>query len=104
MAFRLTGIDRLFDATVCADETERHKPDPEPLVRCMELLTVTDFTRAVYVGDAPYDLQAAQAAGMAAVGVTWGVFPAETLAAECPDRLVRTVDELAAVLGLDRPV
>ena len=36
--------------------------------------------------------------------VAWGVFPAETLAAERPDRLVRTVDELAAVLGLDRPV
>ncbi len=104
MAFRLTGIDRLFDATVCADETERHKPDPEPLVRCMQLLAAADVTRAVYVGDAPYDLQAAQAAGMAAVAVAWGVFPAETLAAERPERLVRTVAELAVVLGLDRPV
>ena len=100
MAFRLTGIDRLFDATVCADETERHKPHPEPLLRCLELLGAADVTRAVYVGDAPYDLQAAQAAGMAAVAVTWGVFPAETLTAERPQRLVRTLDELGAVLGL----
>ena len=126
MAFRLTGIDRLFDATVCADETERHKPDPQPLVRCMELLAAAtaganaaaadagsavsapaiaaaDVTSAVYVGDAPYDLQAAHGAGMAAVAVAWGVFPAETLAAERPERLVHTVDELATVLGLDRP-
>ena len=110
MAFRLTGIDQLFDATVCADETARHKPHPDPLWRCMELLdaaaadvgaSVADVTRAVYVGDAPYDLQAAQAAGMAAVAVAWGVFPAETLAAEGPRRLVRTVDELAVVLGLE---
>jgi phosphoglycolate phosphatase-like HAD superfamily hydrolase len=37
---------------------------------------------------------------MAAVAVSWGVFPSETLAAEQPQRLVRTVDELATVLGL----
>jgi pyrophosphatase PpaX len=74
------------------------------LVRCMQLLAAADVTRAVYVGDAPYDLQAAQAAGMVAVAVAWGVFPAETLAAERPERLVRTVAELAVVLGLDRPV
>lgn len=101
MAFRLTGIDRLFDATVCADETEKHKPNPEPLLRCLELLGAADVTRAVYIGDAPYDLQAAQAAGIVAVAVAWGVFPFETLAAERPRRLVRTVDELAAVLGLE---
>ena len=48
MAFRLTGIDRLFDATVCADETERHKPHPEPLLHCLELLGVaaTDVATA----------------------------------------------------------
>jgi 5'-nucleotidase len=100
MAFRLTGIDRLFDATVCAGETLKHKPYPEPLLRCLELLDAATAARAVYVGDAPYDLQAAQAAGMAAVAVSWGVFPSETLAAEQPQRLVRTVDELATVLGL----
>lgn len=114
MAFRLTGIDRLFDTTVCAGETERHKPHPEPLFRCLELLgggavnadaapeaapASAGITRAVYVGDAPYDLQAARAAGMVAVAVTWGVFSASTLAAEEPDRLVQSVDELAVVLG-----
>jgi len=99
MAFRLTGIDRLFDATVCADETERHKPHPEPLLRCLELLDSADVDRAVYVGDAPYDLQAARAAGMVAVAVAWGVFPVEILAAERPDRMVRTTEELATVLG-----
>lgn len=121
MAFRLTGIERLFDATLCAGETEHHKPHPEPLLRCLELLGVDAaaaaaaggasgaapadaathpaVAQAVYVGDAPYDLQAAHAAGMTAVAVTWGVFPALTLAGEKPDRLVQGVDELAAVLG-----
>ena len=28
--------------------------------------------QAAYVGDSPYDMQAARAAGLFAVGVTWG--------------------------------
>jgi phosphoglycolate phosphatase-like HAD superfamily hydrolase len=45
-------------------------------------------------------MQAALAAGVSAIGVTWGVFEAETLEAEKPDILVHTVSELAEVLGV----
>ncbi len=101
MAFALTGIDQLLGASVCADETEHHKPRPEPLLRCLELLGAEGGEGAVYVGDAPYDLQAAKAAGVRSVAVTWGVFAEAPLAAQAPDRLVRDVGELATVLGLE---
>ncbi len=52
------------------------------------------------MGDSPSDIQAALAAKVVAIGVTWGVFPAETLAAEKPDILVHTIPELAEVLGI----
>jgi 5'-nucleotidase len=100
MAFKVTGVGELFEAVLCAGETVEHKPHPEPLIRVMELLRATP-DRAVYVGDSPYDLQAAVGAGVPAVAVTWGVFPAEDLIAEAPDRLAHSMAELATILGAD---
>jgi 5'-nucleotidase len=99
MAFRLTGIDLLLQASVCADETTKHKPEPEPLFHCLELLD-GDVATALYVGDAPADIQAARAAGMRSVAVTWGVFPEADLLAEEPCELVRSMSELADLLGV----
>jgi 5'-nucleotidase len=99
MAFRTTGIEPLFDAIVCAEDTTRNKPFADPLLRAAELLEVAPAA-AVYVGDSPFDLQAARAAGMRSVAVGWGVFPRATLEGERPDRFVRDMGELAAVLGL----
>ena len=99
MAFDTTGIDSLLEATVCAHETERNKPHPDPLLYCLELLSV-EPGQACYVGDSPYDLQAARAAGVRSVAVAWGVFDRTVLEAEGPDRLVGSVEELERVLGL----
>lgn len=99
MAFEVTGIEPLLDAIVCADEAERNKPHPDPILYCLQQLDV-EPEQACYVGDSPYDLQAARAAGVRSVGVTWGVFDAAVLEAERPDRMVGTVEELAHVLGV----
>ncbi len=99
MAFDLTGIESYFDATVCADESPRNKPSPDPILLCLKMLAV-DTAQAAYVGDSPSDIQAALAAGVRAVGVTWGVFAAKTLEAEKPDILVHTVSELGEVFGV----
>lgn len=99
MAFDLTGIQHLFDATICADESPRNKPSPDPILACLKDLGVAPED-ATYVGDSPADVQAARAAGVYAIAVTWGVFAAETLAAEKPDRLVHTIPELAEALGI----
>jgi pyrophosphatase PpaX len=99
MAFDLTGIECYFDVSICADESPRNKPSPDPILLCLERLGV-DPAEAAYVGDAPADIQAALAAGVHAVGVTWGVFEAETLEAEKPDILVHTVGELGEVFGV----
>ncbi len=98
MAFRATGIGPLFDTVVCAGETERHKPHPDPLLRAVELLG-RGVEGAVYVGDSPFDVEAAQRAGMGSVGVTWGVFPAKDVAARKPDHLVESIEALGILLG-----
>jgi pyrophosphatase PpaX len=99
MAFDLTGIEDHFDAIVCAGEASDDKPSPAPILACLEQIGV-ESSAAAYVGDSPSDIQAALAAGVVAIAVTWGVFPLDTLAAEKPDVVVHTIPELADRLGI----
>ena len=99
MAFDLTGIEPYFDATVCCDEAPGNKPSADPILYCLAALEIAPGD-AAYVGDSPSDIQAARAAHVTAIAVTWGVFDAPTLAAEKPQELVHTIPELADVLGV----
>jgi pyrophosphatase PpaX len=94
----IPGLEEHFDAVVGADDTARHKPHPDPLLLAAERLGAAPEDCA-YVGDSPFDVQAAQAAGMYAIAVTWGRIHGERrLAQEEPDAIVRNAGELLAVL------
>jgi pyrophosphatase PpaX len=94
LAFAKIPIGHLFETVVGGDETTRHKPDPEPLLLALERLGAR-AEDAAYVGDAPFDVQAAKAAGIFAIGVSWGgIHARERLEAEEPDALVDTAEEL----------
>jgi pyrophosphatase PpaX len=98
LAFARVPLGHLFEAVVGGDETERHKPDPEPLLLGAQRLGA-DPTTTAYVGDSPFDVRAAQAAGMFAVAVTWGrIHERARLEAELPDAIVDTAEELLGVL------
>ena len=98
LAFGQVPLGHLFETIVGGDETERHKPDPEPLLLGAERLGADPSTIA-YVGDSPFDVRAAKAAGMFAVAVTWGrIHERGRLEAEQPDAIVDRAEELLAVL------
>jgi pyrophosphatase PpaX len=91
-------LERYFDVVVGAEETERHKPHPDPILLALERLDAEPPDGA-YVGDSPFDIQAAKAAGVRAVAVTWGrIHDEERLAREEPDALVHTAEELLGAL------
>jgi pyrophosphatase PpaX len=98
VTFEVLPLRGYFDTVVTADDTERHKPDPAPLLLALERLGASAGS-AVYVGDSPFDVQAAKAAGMTAVAVAWGrIHPIERLEAEDPDAVVHEPAELVDVL------
>jgi pyrophosphatase PpaX len=98
LAFASVPIGHLFEVVVGGDETERHKPAPEPLLLALERFDARP-EEAAYVGDAPFDVQAARSAGIFSVAVTWGgIHARDRLEAEEPDALIDTPEELFAVL------
>jgi pyrophosphatase PpaX len=98
LAFAVLPLRDLFETVVGGDETERHKPDPQPLLVAAERLGV-DPSECAYVGDSPFDIRAAKAAGMLAVAVTWGgIHDRAKLEAEAPDAILDRAEELLGVL------
>jgi pyrophosphatase PpaX len=87
-----------FDTVVAHDDTERHKPEPEPVLVGVERLGGKPSTSA-YVGDSPFDIRAAKAARVFSVAVGWGgIHSDERLLAEEPDAFVHEPGELLDVL------
>jgi pyrophosphatase PpaX len=98
LAFAVLSLERYFDAVVTADMTDRHKPDPAPVLKALELLE-SEPADAAFVGDSPYDIAAGKAAGVFTVAVSWGkIHPEERLLEAGADALVHSPKELLDVL------
>lgn len=87
-----------FAGIVTADDVERPKPDPEPVLRALELADEADPARAVYVGDSVHDMAAGRAAGVTTAAVLWGPNSRDALTAAEPDLWVETPAGLTAAL------
>jgi len=98
LAFGVLDLERFFDAVVTADDTTRHKPDPEPVREALRRLDAQPED-AAFVGDSPFDMGAARAAGVLAVGVGWGgIHQEEALREAGADVVVHSFEELRGVL------
>jgi pyrophosphatase PpaX len=94
LAFDVLPIADYFEVVVGSDDTERHKPHPDPILYALDLLGARPG-EAAYVGDSTFDVRAAKAAGVYAIAVTWGgIHTRDRLEAEEPDALVDSCEEL----------
>jgi pyrophosphatase PpaX len=98
-AMDILGISPHVDVLVAMEDTDRHKPDPTPLLLALERMG-RGSNGAVYVGDAVVDVLAGKAAGMDTLAVTWGAGLPETLHAVRPTAVASDATELrSAFLG-----
>jgi len=93
----LPQIARHLDDVVGLEDSATHKPGPEPVLVALANLGGLPED-ACYVGDAPFDITAGNAAGVTTIGVTWGFFTRAALEAEHPDVMVDDIPSLEAVL------
>ena len=93
---KLCGLSELMDAAIFMEDTELHKPNPEPLLLGLERLKVL-AEQAAYVGDSRHDMQAGRAARVRTVAALWGPVPEEELKKEQPDFLVPAASNLLEI-------
>ena len=67
-----------FQSIICAEDTEKHKPEPEPALLALKQLGIKP-EHAIMVGDSPYDIACGNSAGCKTAAVTWGMGDEETL-------------------------
>jgi phosphoglycolate phosphatase-like HAD superfamily hydrolase len=82
---------------ICYHDTSRRKPHPDPILAGIKKLGLP--AREVWaIGDDPKDIQAAHAAGVHSVAVTWGSADPSALRAASAESIFDTVVELYAFL------
>ncbi|MDD2955292.1 MAG: HAD family hydrolase [Oscillospiraceae bacterium] len=94
--FSRLPIAAFFDVAVCSEDTLRHKPDPEPMLRYLSLTGALP-SQVLYVGDSPYDMSMCRASGTDAALATWGVQRDDVIPCTY---LIRSPAEIPALLGL----
>ena len=80
------GLGGAFELLVCADDVTRGKPDPEPVHLALHSMGLADRPgQVLFVGDAPYDIEAGHGAGTRTAAVEWGSYPRKILESTRPD-------------------
>lgn len=95
-ALEATGLNALFAASRCADETHP-KPHPAMLQELMAEFAMAPG-QVLMIGDTSHDLDMARAAGVDAIAVTYGAHPEAGLRSCGPKDCVGSVAELKAWL------
>jgi phosphoglycolate phosphatase len=93
-------IAKFFTYTLGGGRLPAKKPDPLPLHYLCKQFNVLP-TEALMVGDSKNDIQAAQAAGMPVVGLSYGYNHGEPIENSQPDWVLHRFDELVSLLNLD---
>jgi len=89
------GWSDYFVQILCGDDLAEKKPSPMPLLHACQTQNVTP-EQALMIGDSRNDIQAAKAAGIASVAVTYGYNHGEDIAASKPDWMVENLLQLLA--------
>lgn len=89
------GLHQYMEVAILADDTKKHKPDPEPLLKCLEKLSL-QVNEVIYIGDALSDYQAAKNAGMDFGYAKWGSVSSQGI--DDPDYVFEHPEDLLKLL------
>lgn len=75
---KVAGAESLMDAATSSDDAEESKPDPDIIIAALKRAHAKP-DEAVMIGDTPYDIQAAQRAGVRVIALRCGGWGDEDL-------------------------
>lgn len=95
------GLKEYFDAIVTANDTTKHKPDPEPVNITLEKLGAKP-ENSIMLGDTLFDLLCAKNAGVRSVLVSWSLALSgktkEDLGDAAPDYILEKPEDLLEII------
>jgi pyrophosphatase PpaX len=99
---RLFGIEKYMSVFVGLEDTEKHKPEGEPLIKALDQLGVKKKEKVLYVGDSPYDVLCAKNAGVRSAAIGWSYINRKALDKVEPEFFFERPKELLALVEKQR--
>ena len=88
-----------FKIIVAMEDTEKHKPNPEPLLKACNQLNV-EPNEAVYIGDYIRDFEMARNAGTDFIGILSGALSKEEFEKAGVEKTINSLSELPEMISL----
>ncbi len=98
VGIQLFHLDDYIDVVIGRDRVKHEKPDPEGILKAMELLKVN---KAYYIGDNTTDIEAGKRAGVKTIGVKWSPKGYDAMAKLNPDLLIDQMKEIIPYIEED---
>ncbi len=96
-SIKLLGMDQYFDCLIGCDDVVKHKPDPEPLLKALNIIG-SKPEEAMMIGDRHHDILAGQNTGTLTVGVGWSLQGKDYLRHYRPDYIIDELTDLVQIL------
>lgn len=93
---RLFNLDKYFPIVIGCNECENHKPHPEPVIKALANLGLP-AQACLMIGDSPFDLISATAAGVRTAAVKWTRVSWPAVLEAKPDYIVYRFDDLLSL-------
>lgn len=99
IGLRKFGLAETADCIVTCEDTDKHKPDPEPALIALEKLSAK-ADETLMVGDSMFDIKCAHNAGIKAVMVGWAeaITEADLTGPDRPEYCIEKAEDLYDIL------
>jgi pyrophosphatase PpaX len=99
MGLQKYDMEQYFDTIVTCDDTDKHKPDPEPVEIALKRLG-SKPEEAVMIGDSIFDILCARGAGVKSVLVSWAlaISDGDKTGENEPDYIIDKAEDLLKIL------
>jgi pyrophosphatase PpaX len=94
---KVCGLNGLMDVIITPEDTEKHKPDGEPLIKACSILGI-DPTNALMVGDSQFDILCGKNAISKTCLVKYTAVPIENILKYKPDFLIEKLTDLLNIV------
>lgn len=94
---RLFDLEKYFDVIISPEDTEKHKPCGEPVLKACEVLDLSP-EEVLMVGDSHNDILCGRNAGAKTCLVKYTALPLEKLLEHKPDYVIESIEDIGNII------